>query len=89
MIVDEGLVITDGVLAGLNKPAALIGIAEKGYLSVVLKFNTAPGHSSQPPAWHQCHRHDERGIEATRRQPVARRHPRRRLRKCLTRSRRK
>ena len=49
MIVDEGLVITDGVLAGLNKPAALIGIAEKGYLSVVLKFNTAPGHSSQPP----------------------------------------
>ena len=30
-------VITDGVLAGLNKPAALIGIAEKGYLSVVLQ----------------------------------------------------
>ncbi len=49
MIVDEGLVITDGVLAGLSKPAALIGVAEKGYLSVVLKFNTAPGHSSQPP----------------------------------------
>ena len=50
MVLDEGLVITDGVLPGLNKPAALIGIAEKGYLSVVLKFNTAPGHSSQPPA---------------------------------------
>lgn len=49
MILDEGLVITDGVLAGLSKPAALIGVAEKGYLSVVLKFNTAPGHSSQPP----------------------------------------
>jgi carboxypeptidase PM20D1 len=50
MVLDEGLVITDGVLPGLNKPAALIGIAEKGYLSVVMKFNTAPGHSSQPPA---------------------------------------
>lgn len=49
MILDEGLMITDGVLAGLSKPAALIGVAEKGYLSVVLKFSTAPGHSSQPP----------------------------------------
>ncbi len=50
MVLDEGLVITDGVLPGLNRPAALIGVAEKGYLSVILKFNTAPGHSSQPPA---------------------------------------
>lgn len=48
-VLDEGLFITDGVMPGLKQRAALIGIAEKGYLSVVLKFNTAPGHSSQPP----------------------------------------
>jgi carboxypeptidase PM20D1 len=50
MILDEGLLITDGVLAGLKKPAALIGVAEKGYTSIVMKFTAAPGHSSQPPA---------------------------------------
>ncbi|WP_233259612.1 M20 family peptidase [Ramlibacter sp. WS9] len=48
-IIDEGLLIIDGVMPGLNKPAALIGIAEKGYLSVVLKVPATPGHSSMPP----------------------------------------
>lgn len=49
MVLDEGLLITDGVLPGLHQPAAIVGIAEKGYTSVVMKFTTAPGHSSQPP----------------------------------------
>lgn len=48
-VLDEGLVITDGVMPGLPKPAALIGIAEKGYVSVSLKLQGAPGHSSMPP----------------------------------------
>jgi carboxypeptidase PM20D1 len=48
-VMDEGLLITEGILKGLNKPAALIGIAEKGYLSVVLKVPATPGHSSMPP----------------------------------------
>jgi carboxypeptidase PM20D1 len=48
-VIDEGLLITDGVLPALKQPAALIGVAEKGYLTVILKFNAAPGHSSQPP----------------------------------------
>ena len=48
-VIDEGLLITQGVMPGLAKPAALIGIAEKGYLSVVLKVDTTPGHSSMPP----------------------------------------
>ena len=47
--IDEGLLITDGVLKGLDKPAALIGIAEKGYATLVLSVHTAPGHSSMPP----------------------------------------
>jgi len=48
-VVDEGLLITEGVLGGLNKPAALVGVAEKGYLSVQLTANATPGHSSMPP----------------------------------------
>ena len=48
-VIDEGLLITDGIMPGLAKPAALIGIAEKGYLSVVLKVPATPGHSSMPP----------------------------------------
>ena len=48
-VIDEGLLILDGILPGLSKPAALIGVAEKGYLSVVLKMAATPGHSSMPP----------------------------------------
>ncbi|MDO8776911.1 MAG: M20 family peptidase [Burkholderiaceae bacterium] len=48
-VIDEGLLITDGIMPGLSKPAALIGVAEKGYLSVILKMAATPGHSSMPP----------------------------------------
>jgi len=49
MVIDEGLLITEGIMPGLSKPAAIIGIAEKGYLSVVLRLPATPGHSSMPP----------------------------------------
>jgi carboxypeptidase PM20D1 len=48
-VIDEGLLIVEGIIAGLNKPAALIGIAEKGYVSVDLRAQATPGHSSIPP----------------------------------------
>ena len=48
-VIDEGLLITEGIMPGLNQPAALIGVAEKGYLSVVLKLAATPGHASMPP----------------------------------------
>lgn len=48
-ILDEGGVILKGSIPGLrNKTVALIGIAEKGYLSVQVNFNLAGGHSSMP-----------------------------------------
>ena len=47
-MIDEGLLITEGIMPGLPKPAALIGIAEKGFLSVQLKVDATPGHSSMP-----------------------------------------
>jgi carboxypeptidase PM20D1 len=49
-VIDEGMLITEGLIPGLARPAALVGIAEKGYLSVVLKVSATPGHSSMPPA---------------------------------------
>ena len=48
-VLDEGLLVLDGVLPGLSKPAALIGLAEKGYGTFFLSLDTAPGHSSMPP----------------------------------------
>jgi carboxypeptidase PM20D1 len=48
-VIDEGLLITEGIMPGMARPAALIGIAEKGYLSVVMKVPATPGHSSMPP----------------------------------------
>jgi len=48
-VLDEGLLITDGIMPGMKRPVALVGIAEKGFLSVVLKVPATPGHSSMPP----------------------------------------
>ena len=48
-VLDEGLFIASGLMPGLDKPAALVGIAEKGYMSVVLKAQGTPGHASAPP----------------------------------------
>ncbi len=47
---DEGLLIAEGILPGLNPPAALIGIAEKGSVTLRLTAYATPGHSSMPPA---------------------------------------
>ncbi|HYE39831.1 MAG TPA: M20 family peptidase, partial [Ramlibacter sp.] len=48
-VIDEGLVLTEGVIPGLAAPAALVGVAEKGYTSIQLKVSAPPGHSSMPP----------------------------------------
>lgn len=48
-IIDEGLVVTDGMVPGTTSPTALVGIAEKGYLSVELVASGEMGHSSMPP----------------------------------------
>ena len=48
-VLDEGLIITEGMMKGLSHPAALIGVAEKGYATIFLKMDGAPGHSSMPP----------------------------------------
>lgn len=48
-LVDEGGVILHDVVPGVSKPVAVVGIAEKGYVSFELTVNETGGHSSMPP----------------------------------------
>ena len=47
-ILDEGGVVSDGLVPGMTKEVALIGVAEKGYLSLNLGVRIEGGHSSMP-----------------------------------------
>ena len=45
---DEGMVIAQGVVPKIKKDVALIGTAEKGYVTLELAVNMPGGHSSKP-----------------------------------------
>lgn len=47
-VLDEGGVRVTGDMLGIDRQVALIGIAEKGFLSIELVVNMAGGHSSSP-----------------------------------------
>ena len=47
-VLDEGMLILSDALPGLARPAALIGIAEKGAATLRLTATAPPGHSSMP-----------------------------------------
>ena len=47
-VLDEGGVITQGLVPGIEKEVAIIGIAEKGFISVELSVEIEGGHSSMP-----------------------------------------
>ena len=48
--IDEGSAIVRGIIPNISRPVGLIGIAEKGHMSVRLTVTAAGGHSSMPPA---------------------------------------
>ncbi|MAJ86663.1 MAG: M20/M25/M40 family metallo-hydrolase [Cellvibrionales bacterium TMED148] len=48
-VLDEGGAVVSGVMPGLDKKVAMIGIAEKGYVSLLLRAEARSGHSSTPP----------------------------------------
>lgn len=48
-VIDEGMIVLSGAIPGVEKPVALIGLAEKGSTTVLISAEGAPGHSSMPP----------------------------------------
>jgi carboxypeptidase PM20D1 len=48
-VLDEGMVITDGMMPGVSSRVGFIGISEKGFVSVELIAKGEGGHSSMPP----------------------------------------
>jgi carboxypeptidase PM20D1 len=45
---DEGGTVIQGVVPGVDRPVALIGTSEKGYITLDLSVSLKGGHSSQP-----------------------------------------
>jgi len=50
LVLDEGASVIDGVIAGVDPPVAMIGVADKGYVSIEIVATGPGGHSSQPTA---------------------------------------
>lgn len=48
-VMDESAPLTPGIFPGIEENTALIGIAQKGFISLELKIDGVGGHSSQPP----------------------------------------
>lgn len=48
-VMDESAPLVPGIFPGIPNNTALIGIAQKGYISLELAVNGVGGHSSQPP----------------------------------------
>lgn len=49
-VLDEGGAIVDGLIPGVEGKVAIVGIAEKGFISLELRVEGDGGHSSMPPA---------------------------------------
>jgi len=49
-VLDEGSGIVNGIIPDVAAPVAMIGLGEKGYLTLQLTVTSAGGHSSLPPS---------------------------------------
>lgn len=49
LVLDEGGAVVDGVIPGVTVPTAMVGVAERGVMTVVLTAREGGGHASTPP----------------------------------------
>lgn len=51
LVLDEGGAVVDGAIPGVAASTAMIGVAERGVMTVVLTAREAGGHAATPPAF--------------------------------------
>lgn len=51
LVLDEGGAVVEGVLPGVDRQTAMVGVAERGIMTVWLTARESGGHASTPPVW--------------------------------------
>lgn len=50
LVLDEGGAVVDGAIPGVTVPTAMVGVAERGVMTLLLTAREGGGHASTPPA---------------------------------------
>jgi carboxypeptidase PM20D1 len=50
LVIDEGGAVVDGVVPGVTVPTAMVGVAERGVMTLLVTAREGGGHASTPPA---------------------------------------
>jgi len=68
LVLDEGGAVVEGIIPGIDVPTAMVGVAERGVMTLVMTVREQGGHASTPPAMPATARL-ARAIDRLRRRP--------------------